>query len=275
MNVSTIAYENGVETIKSRLYSTWTAGDYDHFSRYLESEALAFYQRLAAEPGSTLLDVACGSGQLALLAAREGVDATGIDIAENLIARARTRAAAEQLPACFEVADAEELPFRDGSFDFVVSMFGAMFAPRPYRIASELVRGCAPGGTIAMANWTPRGLIDQMFKVIHGYVGSTQAPSPLSWGDEASVEERFGAEVVELNLFRRNLLFRYPFSPSNAVHFLRRSFGPVNVAFASLDLLGRRALFRELESMWSDHNRAHGDCTVVEAEYLEVIGKRA
>src|SRR5215813_2430357 len=126
MNMSAIAYENGVETLKSALHSTWTAGDYDHFSRYLEDESRAFYRRLTSPPGSTLLDVACGSGQLALIAARDDIDVTGIDIAENLIARANARAAAEQLRACFQVADAEELPFRDGSFDFVVSMFGAM-----------------------------------------------------------------------------------------------------------------------------------------------------
>src|SRR5262245_924516 len=128
--MSTTTHENGIEDLKSRLHTTWTAGDYDHFSRYLESEALVFYRRLAVHPGSTLLDVGCGSGQLALLAARDGVDISGIDIAENLISRARARAAAEQLPACFQVGDAEKLPFHDGSFDFVVSMFGAMFALR-------------------------------------------------------------------------------------------------------------------------------------------------
>src|SRR5262249_48207651 len=194
-----------IKSLKSQLRTTWMAGDYDYFSRYLENEARSFYQRLAAPPGSSLLDVACGSGQLALLAARDGVDVIGIDIAENLIARANARAAAEQLSACFQVADAEELPFRDGSFDFVVSLLGAMFAPRPYRVAGELVRVCAPGGTIAMANWTAAGFIGRMFKVINRFVAPAHVPSPLLWGDDAAVEERFGAEVVELNLFRRGL----------------------------------------------------------------------
>jgi SAM-dependent methyltransferase len=266
--------EAGIESLKSRLRTTWMAGDSDHFSRYLEYEARAFYQRLAAAPGSTLLDVACGSGQLALLAAREGVDAIGVDIADNLIARANARAAAEQLSAWFQVADAEELPFRDGSFDFVVSLFGAMFALRPYRVASELVRVCAPGGTIAMANWTAAGLIGQTLKVIHRFVGPARGPSPLLWGDEAAVEERFGAGIVELNVFRRSLVFRYPFPPGKAVNFLRRCYGPVNRAFASLDVSGRKALHRELESLWSAHNSAQDDFTVAEADYLEVIAKR-
>ena len=264
-----------IESLKSHLRTTWMAGDLDHFSRYLESDARAFYQRLAPPPGSTLLDVACGSGQLALLAAQDGVDAVGIDIADNLIERANARAAAEQLSACFQVADAEKMPFRDGSFDFVVSLFGAMFAPRPYRVASELVRVCAPEGTIAMANWTAEGLIGQMLRVIDRFVVPAHVPSPLLWGDDAAVEERFGAEIAELNLFRRSLVFRYPFPPRDVVSFLRRSYGPVNHAFASLDISRQQALHRELESLWSVHNRAQGDFTVAEAEYLEVIAKRA
>lgn len=126
-----------------------------------------------------------------------------------------------------------------------------------------------------MANWTESGLAGQMFRLIHRFVAPAQVPSPLLWGDDAAVEERFGTEVVELNLFRRSLVFRYPFSPRNVVHFLRRCYGPVNRAFASLDVSGRRALHRELESLWSDHNRAHGDFTVAEAEYLEVLARRA
>ena len=271
----TVTNGNEIETIKSHLLTTWMSGDYDHFSRYLENEARTFYARLAVPPGSTLLDVACGSGQLALLAVRDGVDAIGIDVAENVIARANARAAAERLRACFQVADAEELPFHDGSFDFVVSLFGAMFAPRPYRVASELVRVCAPGGTIAMANWTPDGFIGQMFKIINRFVAPAYMPSPLSWGYEAAVEERFGAEVVELNLLRRNLVFRYPFPPAEVVDFFRSGYGPVNRAFASLNDSDRRALYRELELLWSAHNCAQGDFTVVEAEYLEVIAKRA
>src|SRR5262249_48865662 len=233
------------ENIKSQLSATWTAGDYDHFSRYMEGEARAFYERLRVSPDSKLLDVACGSGQLALIAARDGINATGIDMAEKLIERARARAAAEQLDACFQVADAEELPFRDGSFDIVVSLTGAMFSPRPRRIASELVRVCAPGGTIAMANWTATGFIGQMFKIISRFTGVAEMPSPLLWGDEATVEERFGHEIVDLLLLRRKHVFRYPFPPADVVDVFRLYYGPVNRAFASLDASGRNALHRE------------------------------
>jgi SAM-dependent methyltransferase len=270
-----ILNEDGTEDIKSYLRTTWMAGDYDRFSRYMETEACAFYERLRLPPESKLLDVACGSGQLALVAARDGINVTGIDIAENLIERARARAAAEELSACFQVADAQELPFRDGSFDVVVSLTGAMFAPRPHRIASELVRVCAPGGTIAMANWTPTGFIGQMFKIISRFIAPANVPSPLSWGDEATVEGRFGPEIIELNLLRRNHVFRYPFPPADVVDFFRLYYGPVNRAFASLDDFARKAMYRELELHWSAHNLARGSLTVVEAECLEVIATRA
>ena len=129
--MSTITLVPGIETLKSRLRATWMAGDYDRFSRSMENDARSFYERLDVPPGAHLLDVACGSGQLALIAAREGVRVTGVDIAENLIERAQARSMAEDLPARFRVADAESLPFPDASFDIVVSLIGAMFAPRP------------------------------------------------------------------------------------------------------------------------------------------------
>ena len=269
-----VAREHEINNVKSHLRNTWMAGDYDRFSRYMENEARAFYERIGVSSGSKLLDVACGSGQLALVAARDGIDVSGVDIAENLITRANARAAAEQLPACFQVADAEELPFLNGSFDVVVSLMGAIFALRPYRVARELVRVCVPGGTIAMANWTSRGFIGQMFKVIGRFIALPTMPSPLLWGDEGTVEERFGGDVVKLSLFRRNHIFRYPFPPREVVDFFRLYYGPVNRAFDSLDDLGRKAIYRELESLWSSHNRARGDFTVVEAEYLEVIGTK-
>src|SRR5215831_13827969 len=146
--MSTTALTPDFDGLKTRLRSTWMAGDYDRFSRYMENDARSFYERLDVPPGAHLLDVGCGSGQLALIAAREGVRVTGVDIAENLIERARIRATADNLPARFEVADAESLPFSDGSFDVVVSLIGAMFAPRPQLVANELTRVCVPGGTI-------------------------------------------------------------------------------------------------------------------------------
>jgi SAM-dependent methyltransferase len=276
--IGTTSQPNGaadVESLKLRLQKTWMAGDYDRFSRYMEDGARQYYDRLDIPAGARLLDVGCGSGQLALLASRDGIDATGVDIAENLIERARERAAAERLNARFEVGDAEALPFEDASFDVVVSLIGAMFAPRPQLVAQELLRVCAPGGTIAMANWTASGFVGQMFKAIARFIAPANMPSPLLWGDEAIVRKRFGSGVSQLNLSRRMYTFNYPFPPFEVVDVFRLYYGPANLAFASLDHAGRHALHRELESLWSAHNRAKGDVTIVDAEYLDVVGIRA
>jgi ubiquinone/menaquinone biosynthesis C-methylase UbiE len=162
--------------LKARLKKTWMAGDYDRFSRYMENGARDFYERLDAAPGAHFLDVACGSGQLALIAARDGLEVTGVDIARNLVERARQRAQAEGFPARFEEADAEALPFEDASFDIVASLVGAMFAPRPELVAQELLRVCSPGGTLAMVNWTPQGFIGQMFKAVSNSLRRPECP---------------------------------------------------------------------------------------------------
>jgi SAM-dependent methyltransferase len=263
-----------IQSLKSRLQKTWMAGDYDRFSRYLEDGAGQYYERLEIAPGARLLDVGCGSGQLALMASRDGFDTTGVDIAENLIERARERAAAESLNARFEVGDAEALPFPDASFDVVVSLIGAMFAPRPELVAQEMLRVCIPGGTIAMGNWTASGFVGKMFKTITRFIAPANMPSPLLWGDEAVVRERFGSGVSQLNLTRRQYTFNYPFPPSEVVDIFQFYYGPANLAFTSLDATGRQALHQELEALWSAHNRAKGGVTIVDAEYLDVVATR-
>jgi len=260
--------------LKARLKNTWMAGDYDRFSRYMENGARDFYERLDAAPGAHFLDVACGSGQLALIAARDGLKVTGVDIASNLVERARERAQAEGLRARFEEADAEALPFEDGSFDIVASLVGAMFAPRPDLVAQELLRVCNPGGTIAMANWTPQGFIGQMFKAVSKFIAPSGMPAPALWGDETTVRERLGKGLSDLNLTRRCYAFSYPFPPSEVVEFFRLYYGPTAQAFASLDATGGESLRRELDTLWTSHNRAGAGSTTVFAEYLEVIGVR-
>ena len=264
-----------MENLKTRLKSIWMAGDYDRFSRYMESGAREFYERLQLAPGSRLLDVGCGSGQFALIAAKDGLEVTGVDIASNWVERSRARAQAEGLPARFEEADAEALPFDDASFDVVASLIGAMFAPRPDLVAKELLRVCVPGGTIAMANWTPQGFVGQMFKTVAKFIAPSGMPSPVLWGEEATVRERLGEGLSDLHLVRRHYTFSYPFPSSEVVELFRLYYGPTNQAFASLDGAGQDDLRWELESLWCAHNRAGRDCTTVQAEYLEVIGVRA
>jgi len=272
--MGTAAMEPEIENLKARLKATWMAGDYDHFSRYMEHDARVFYERLDVPAGCELLDVACGSGQLALLAARDGVKVTGIDIAPNLIQRAQARAKAEGLNATFMEADAECLPFEDASFDLVTSLIGAMFAPRPELVAKELVRVCNPGGTIAMANWTPQGFVGQMFKAISKFIAPSGMPSPVLWGDEAVVRERLGFGTSDLTMTRRLYNLSYPFSPVEVVEFFRQYYGPSNRAFSALDESRGAKLRAELEALWSSNNLGQEGFTLVQAEYLEVIAVR-
>jgi len=273
MSTSLVAPE--IDTLKTKLKASWMAGDYDRFSRYMEQDARAFYEQLDVPPGSRLLDVACGSGQLALCAARDGVNVTGVDLAPNLVQRARARAKAEDLNATFLEGDAENLPFEDGSFDVVASLIGAMFAPRPELVARELLRVCAPGGTIAMANWTPEGFVGQMFKTFTRFIAPSGMPAPVLWGKEEVVRERLGHGVCDLRMTRRDYRLSYPFPPAEVVEFFGRYYGPTNRAFASLDKDAGRRLRQELQALWAANNLGDDYVTVVPAEYLEVVAIRA
>ena len=264
-----------MEALKSKLRATWMAGDYDQFSRYMEQDARGFYEELDLPAGCRLLDVACGSGQLALMAARDGIDVTGVDIATNLVARAQARADAEGLRARFFEGDAETLPFEDASYDVVVSLIGAMFAPQPELVAGELLRVCAPGGTIAMGNWTREGFVGQMFQTFAKFIAPAGVPSPVLWGDEAVVRQRLGSGVSELNTRRRQYRLTYPFPPAQVVELFRECYGPTNRAFASLDTASADKLREALVHLWTTHNRGGDELTVVFAEYLEVVATRA
>jgi SAM-dependent methyltransferase len=250
------------------------AGDYDVFARYMEQDAGLFYERLRVPLGALVLDVACGAGQVGLVAAKHGARVRGCDIATNWVERANERAAAEGLDAVFEEGDAESLPYPDASFDCVVSLFGAMFAPRPELVAAELTRVCRSGGIIAMGNWTPGGFIGRMFKVIAKHIAPAGMPSPVLWGDEAVVRNRLAAGIEDLKLSRRGYRFEYPFAPEGVVDFFATNYGPMSRAFAALDKPGRAALRADLVRLWTEHNMAESGATIVTAEYLEVVATR-
>jgi SAM-dependent methyltransferase len=256
---------------------TWTAGDFGRVATYTETEAKGFIARLDIPEGARVLDVACGTGNLALAAARAGASVRGLDIVPNLLEQARARAREEGLKILFDEGDAEELPYRDASFNFVVSMYGAMFAPRPDRAAVELVRVCRHGGVISMANWTPTGFIGHLLRLIAAHVPpQTSAASPVSWGDEDVVRDRFRAGVSDLRLTRRTHHLKFPFGVHETVEFFRLYYGPVCRAFEKLDGREQKALRLDLERLWSEHNRAgENGATHVEAEYLEVRARRA
>ena len=272
MNV--LEKESGVVELKTRLRNTWMTGDYGRFSRYMERDAEAFYRRLPVKPGARLLDVGCGAGQLSLIAARAGARVTGCDIASNWLAQARRSAAAEGLTVVFEEGDAERLPYENAAFDVVVSLIGAMFAPRPERVAAELIRVCRPGGIIAMANWTGPGFVGQMFKIIAKDIAPSGMPSPVLWGDEATVRERLRRGVASLECSRHLYELSYPFPPADVVEFFRANYGPMTRAFGSIGDEAQQ-LRDELTDLWTRHNRATDGTTRVDAEYLQVIAVRA
>ena len=180
-----------IHQIKQAMRSTWMAGDFGVIAKTIATYAEEFVGRLDLKPGVAALDVACGTGNVAIPLARRGAIVTGVDIATNLIEQARERASGEGLAVTFDEGDAEQLAYADSSFDIVTTMFGAMFAPRPELVASEFARVLKPGGLLAMANWNQEGFSGQMFRVGSRHVPPPPGlPPPTLWGDEAMVRER-------------------------------------------------------------------------------------
>lgn len=261
--------------LKTKLKATWESGDYGHFATYMVPGALEFLSRINIEPGMRILDVASGAGQTAFPMARAGAKVTGIDLAANLVEQARVSAQAEMIDAHFDEGDAESLPYEDASFDMVVSLIGAMFAPRPDLVAAELKRVCKPGGKIIMGNWTPSGFVGKMFKTMGKHV----PPSPLMtpsvlWGDEDTARARFTDGISHLKLNRHLYPFRYPFAPADVVEFFRTYYGPTNKAFAALDAEKQAALRQDLDQLWSENNLAKDGTTYIVSDYLEVVAIR-
>jgi SAM-dependent methyltransferase len=262
--------------LKTKLRATWIAGDFGQIAKYYTDGAEAFVNGLGLEPGTKFLDVACGTGNLALPAARAGAVVTGVDIAPNLVEQARENARGEGLNVQFDEGDAEALSYNDASFDVVATMFGAMFAPRPELVAAELKRVTRPGGLIAMANWTPTGFIGRMFKTMTSHVAPPLGmPSPVLWGVEETVRERFGEGISKLEAKTQNIRWEFPFSPAEVVEHFRLYYGPTQKAFGLLDENGQLALREDLERLWTENNQATDGTTVVDAEYLEVKAVRA
>ena len=260
------------DALTQRVQATWTAGDFGRIAKGYESGAAEFVARLELGQAEAVLDVACGTGNLSLPAARAGASVTGIDIAPNLIAQAETNAASEALSIAFEVGDAERLPYSNGAFQTVITMFGAMFAARPERASAELLRVTRSGGRIAMANWTPTGFVGEMLKTTVRFAPSPAGvPSPLLWGTEEAVRGRLGAGIKSLAFARRLITFEYPMGPGDVVDYFRLWYGPTLRAFGTLDETGREGLRRELERLWTDHNLATDGTTRVVSEYLEVV----
>lgn len=263
------------DELTARTKATWMAGDFGKIAKSYELGAAEFIANLRLRPTERVLDVACGSGNLTIPAARIGAYVTGVDIAPNLIEQAKDWARAEGLTVTVEEGNAEQLPYADATFDAVITMFGAMFAPRADEVASELLRVTRAGGRIAMANWTPDGFIGQMFKIVGKHVPpAAGVPSPLLWGKPEMVAERLDGGSADIRCTERTITFNFPFSPAATVEYFRTYYGPTLRAFASLDAEKQEALRNELVQLWTQHNLSQNGVTQVDSTYLEVVAIR-
>jgi SAM-dependent methyltransferase len=266
-----------IDQIKASMRSTWMAGDFGVVARTISAGAETFVDGLHIPSGAHVLDVATGTGNVAIPAARTGAIVTGLDIAPNLLVQARERAAAEGLTIQFDEGDAEALPYPDASFDFVLTMFGAMFAPRPELVAAEFARVLKPAGLLAMANWNPASFSGKMFKVGSAHVPPPPGiPPPVLWGDDTTVRQRLASSFTEIRTTLIPIQFDLPFNPAGTVAFFRKYFGPTQIAFSRLDASGQAALTTDLESLWSGANIAPDPSTQTQVpnEYLQVTATR-
>jgi len=268
-----------IDHMKDSMRAPWIAGDFGAIAREIGApEAESFVARMGLEPGARVLDIACGTGNVTIPLARRGAMVTGLDMMPHLLDEARARAAREGLRIRFDEGFAETLPYPDGSFDVLISMFGIMFSPLPATVASEMARVLRPGGRLALANWTPSGFGGKMSAVVGRYL--PPAPqgtiSPFLWGEEATVRNRLkpGFDAVETSV----LAFRWELQRSTAgsAEFFTKNAGPIQLALGRLDAQEQAALLHDLEQLWIDNNLATRgqNRTLISNEYLEALAMR-
>jgi len=259
------------EEVKGRQRATWASGDFGIIGTTLQIVGEELCEALDLRAGKKVLDVAAGNGMVSLAAARRWCDVTSTDYVGSLLERGRARAMAEGLPIEFKVADAEALPFADGSFDTVVSTFGVMFTPNQDQAAAELLRVCKSGGQIGLTNWTPDGFIGQLFKTLGKYLPPPPAAkSPLLWGTRARLTELFAAGATWIKTEPREFKFRYR-SAEHFVDVFRTYYGPTLKAFSALDVPQQIRLEKDLYDLIGRMNTADDKTMVVPSEYLEIV----
>jgi SAM-dependent methyltransferase len=262
-----------LDTIKQRQQATWASGDYSVIGTSLQIVGESLCEAVDVRAGWQVLDVATGNGNAALAAARRGCDVTAADYVEGLLDGAKRRAEAEALPLTTQVADAEDLPFADGSFDAVLSTFGVMFTPNPVRAAAQLLRVCRPHGRIGLANWTPDGFVGRMFRVVGRHAPPPAGvASPLAWGTEQRLAELF-ADVARIDVTCRQFHFRFR-TAAEFFETFKTYYGPILHAWDGLDTDGQQSLRDELIALADSANRDTTGALTVPADYLEVIVTR-
>src|SRR3712207_4458635 len=260
--------------LKERQVKIWTSGEYARIGNPISIMGEILCEAVDLRSGDRVLDVATGSGNTAISAARRFCEVTGMDLAPESIEHARRRAEAEGMDITFEVGDAEDLSYPDASFDVVVSTIGVMFCPNQEQAAAELLRVCKPGGKIGLASWTPEGFTGNMLRVVGKHVPPPPGVKPPSlWGTEERLQELLGTGVASLRTTRRTYNFRYP-SVEHYVGWFREYYGPTVRAFAALDPEGQEALAADLRELCASRNVADDGTLVAPSDYLEVVAVR-
>lgn len=257
--------------LKLKQHAAWSAGDYAVIGSTLQIVGESLAEALDLQAGQQVLDVAAGNGNATLAAARRWCNVVSTDYVGALLERGKARAAADGLTVQFQEADAENLPFKDGAFDAVMSTFGVMFTPDQMRAASEMARVCRPGGKIGLANWTPNGFIGQLFKLIGRYIPPPAGiSSPALWGTEARLHELFEGRIGKIDVTRKDFVFRYR-SPAHWLDTFRGYYGPVQKAFIAVGAANEEALTADLNALIGQFSRPGASTMVVPSEYLEVV----
>jgi len=257
--------------IKQRQQATWASGDYGVIGVRLQIVGESLAEAADIRAGERVLDIAAGNGNATLAAARRFAEVTSTDYVSALLDKGRARAEAEGLQVNFGIADAEDLPFEDGSFDVALSTFGAMFTPDHARPAREMLRVVRDGGRIGLTNWTPEGFIGQLFKVVGAYIPAPVGlKSPALWGTEPHIVELFGAQSADIRTLRKHFNFRFR-SVAHWIRVFRDFYGPTHKAFAALDPAAQNALEKDIAALLDRCNAAGRGSLVVPSEYLEVV----
>jgi SAM-dependent methyltransferase len=259
------------KSLKAKQQAAWSSGDYAVVGTTLQIVGEQLAEAMDLRAGQTVLDVAAGNGNVTLAAARRWCEVTSTDYVEPLLICGRKRAEAEGLQVKFQVADAENLPFADASFDAVVSTFGGMFSPNQDRTSAELIRVCKSGGRIGLANWTPESFIGQLFRTIGKYLPPpTGLKSPAAWGTRSWLETTFPPGAFTLAAEIRYFNFRYR-SPQHFLEIFRAYYGPLLKAFEALTEPDRKGLSCDIIDLIERYNISGDNTMVVPSEYLEVI----
>jgi SAM-dependent methyltransferase len=264
-----------VDSMKQRSQRMWATGDFSMVATPTTIVGEHLCESVDLRAGQRVLDIATGSGNTALAAARRYCDVTGVDFVPSLLERARERAAAERLSIQFREADAESLPFADASFDVVLSTFGVMFAPDQVKAAAEVLRVCRSGGKIGLTTWPPQGFICELQRTSARYSPPPLPAfqSPLLWGTEKRLRELLGSGVGSFSLTRQTLVMRHD-SINSWLEFTRNYFGPVRQLVESLDPEQQRSIAGEVVDVARRHNRSGDTTMAVPAEYIEVLAVR-